>query len=67
MAEYKSTDIAWPLERWHEDMGPALWWKFPIDEPPYVGTPIDSDWPGYHTHWSPIPIPTAHTSNEQAK
>lgn len=33
--------IARPLAEWHEDMGPMLWWKFPIDEPPYVGSPLD--------------------------
>lgn len=64
--------IARPLSEWHEDIGPALWWKFPIDEPPYVGTPKDlgwdigwkewtlgtfGGWPGYHTHWTPIEIP----------
>jgi hypothetical protein len=26
---------------WHEDMGTVLWWKWPIEEPPYVGTPLD--------------------------
>lgn len=31
--------------------------KFPIDEPPYVGTPLDSDWPGYHNHWTPLSVP----------
>lgn len=30
-----------PLSEWHEDMGPALWWAFPITEAPYVGTPLD--------------------------
>lgn len=44
-----------PIDQWHEDHGPALWWRFPIEEPPYSGTPLDDDWPGYHTHWSPIP------------
>lgn len=29
------------LDRWHEDDGPVLWWKLPITEPPYVGTPLD--------------------------
>jgi hypothetical protein len=62
------------LEEWHEDDGPALWWKFPLTEPPYVGTPLDcpqvltvtinkmvisectfGGWPGYHTHWTPLP------------
>jgi hypothetical protein len=40
---------------WHEDIGNVLWWRFPIDEPPYVGTPLDCDWPGYHTHFTPLP------------
>lgn len=30
-----------PLSEWHEDMGPKLWHKFPVKEPPYVGTPLD--------------------------
>lgn len=72
-----------PLSEWHEDMGPMLWWKFPLFEPPYVGTPLDlghdvvvestvstflgseskianfmvGGWPGYHTHFTQIPIP----------
>lgn len=72
--------IARPLSEWHEDDGPVLWWKLPINETPYVGTPLDQGreiliqivgadepllktgfkvggWPGYHTHWSVIPIP----------
>lgn len=47
-----------PLEEWDEDHGDVLWWRFPIEEPPYVGSPLDAAWPGYHTHWTPIPIPT---------
>lgn len=47
--------IARPLEEWHEDCGDVLWWKFPIEEPPYVGSPLCSSWPGYHTHWTPLP------------
>lgn len=46
-----------PLDKWTEDDGPVLWWRFPVAEPPYVGTPLDDDWPGYHTHWTPIPVP----------
>lgn len=72
--------IARPLAEWHEDIGPVLWWRFPVDEPPYVGTPLDcarstyvaaptddqprrlvwgkiGGWPGYHTHFTMIPIP----------
>lgn len=67
-----------PIDEWHEDLGDVLWWKFPVDEPPYVGTPLDlgcrvllkiigaddpflktsfmvGGWPGYHTHWTPLP------------
>lgn len=46
-----------PLDEWHEDHGAVLWWEFPIVEPPYCGTPLDADWPDYHTHWTPITIP----------
>lgn len=43
---------------WHEDYGSVIWWTFPISEPPWVGTPLHSDWPGYHTHWTPIFMPS---------
>ncbi len=46
-----------PLAEWREDIGPVIWWRFPLDEPPYVGSPLDCDWPEYHTHWTPIIIP----------
>lgn len=29
------------IDDWGEDMGPQLWWKFPVDEEPYSGTPND--------------------------
>lgn len=56
-AEPKNPPKARPLASWHEDFGDVLWWKFPIDEPPYVGSPLDTAWPGYHTHWTPIDVP----------
>jgi hypothetical protein len=31
-----------PLEEWDEEHGNVLWWAFPIEEPPYVGTPLDT-------------------------
>ncbi len=51
------------LAEWHEDFGPVVWWRFCRDERPdeasWIGTPLDDDWPGYHTHWTPHPpIPT---------
>ena len=30
-----------PRAEWSPDVGTVLWWKFPIDEPPYVGSPLD--------------------------
>lgn len=30
-----------PISEYHEDMGAVLWWKFPIVEAPYVGSPND--------------------------
>ena len=50
-------ECARPLEEWSEDCGDVLWWKFPIEEPPYVGSPLDANWTAYHTHWTPIMIP----------
>lgn len=45
------------IDMWHEDIGPCLWWKFPVTEPPYSGTPLDDDWPGYHTHFTRVEVP----------
>lgn len=44
-----------PLSAYHEDMGPVLWWVFPVCEAPWCGRPDDSDWPGYHTHFTRLP------------
>ena len=46
-----------PLDGWGEDYGDCLWWAFPIEEPPYCGTPLDCDWPGYHTHFTRFTCP----------
>ena len=43
------------LRTWHEDRGFVLWWTRPVSEPPYVGNPLCSDWPGYHLWWTPLP------------
>jgi hypothetical protein len=55
----KAAKQARPLAEYHEDQGVVLWWKFPVDEPPYMGTPLDYEWPGYHTHWTPLIVPDA--------
>lgn len=47
-----------PIEKWHEDMGDCLFWVFPIQEPPYCGTPLSDDFKeGYYTHFTMLPIP----------
>lgn len=53
------------LDEWHEDDGDVLWHRFPIVEPPYVGSPLDTDWTGTHTHWTPLPSAEAITQNLQ--
>lgn len=50
---------ALPLEEWHEDLGNVTWWCWMpgdwLGEPAWIGTPLDDDWPGYHTHFTPHP------------
>jgi hypothetical protein len=48
---------AQPKNDWHEDYGSCLWWKFPIVEEPYVGSPLDDDFPFYVTHFTKIITP----------
>ena len=44
-------------EHWNEDIGDVLWWNFPVEEPPYCGTPLDEHFPKYKTHFSVIDMP----------
>lgn len=54
-----------PAVEYHEDYGTVLWWRLPIEEPPYVGSPLNTDWDDmmicgqsraeYYTHWLPLP------------
>jgi hypothetical protein len=46
-----------PLDEWNEEDSCVLWWKFPLEEDPYVGHPNCESWTGYHTHWTPIVCP----------
>ena len=45
------------IDDYHEDMGPVLWWRDPIVEPPYVGTPDYEDFDDTYKWWSPIDTP----------
>lgn len=78
-ATQPTPETARPLEEWNEDTGDVLWWKFPVTEAPYVGSPVClgqtveihaytgvvargmvGGWPGYHTHFTPLPsVPAA--------
>ena len=64
------TQAARQLGEWHEDDGPVAWWAWCghewAGEPAWIGTPNSSDWPGYHTHWTPHPEqPDAHGIGEK--
>lgn len=60
--------VALRFDEWHDDDGAVCWWLIEgwLGEPPYVGTPDDSDWPydpdsGYgediesRIGWTPLP------------
>ena len=67
-AQTEGRDAARPIDEYHEDMGPVAWWKFPIVEASYIGSPNFDDWPGYHTHFTPHPaIPSNHAAIDNAQ
>jgi len=45
------------IEEWGEDYGDCLWWSFPIEEPPYCGSPLDYNFPDYVTHFTRLILP----------
>jgi hypothetical protein len=55
--DYSDVRIERERDAWHEEDGPVLWWKFPVVEPPYAGTPLDDDFPEYVTHWTRVQTP----------
>ncbi|CAB4148082.1 hypothetical protein UFOVP431_103 [uncultured Caudovirales phage] len=59
--------VARPFNEWLEDYGPVLCWRFPIEEPPHVGCPLDSDWGNYYTHWTPLVCPADPTKPAQVQ
>lgn len=45
-----------PVDDWFEEDGLALFFKLDAGEPPFVTSPISSDWDSeYFTHWMPLP------------
>ena len=53
------------IDEWHEEDGPVLWWRGPITEPPYVGTPDYEDFDDTYKWWSSIDIPEIPESETQ--
>lgn len=33
-----------PADEWHDELGDVLWYKLPVAESPYVGSPLDVGW-----------------------
>lgn len=62
-AEKKVGIVAIPADDWYEDYGDALWWSFPVEEPPYHGSPISyhadgsPTVPEHCTHWTRYFVP----------
>lgn len=54
LGELEDALVPMPLEEWHEDIGVCVWWEFPIREEPYIGSPLDVDFPSYVTHFTLI-------------
>ena len=55
----RAPNDAYPAAEYHEDHGCVLWWRFPLEEPPWAGSELDDDFtPDYYTHWSRLQAPT---------
>lgn len=58
---YEDFNTLRPIEEWNEDYGTCLFWRIPIQEPPYCGSPLDSTWEcdydNYYTHFTRLMEP----------
>lgn len=53
--ELLNTAIPIPAEEWSEDDGSVIWWRLPVEEQPYVGSPLCDDFTyDYYTHFTRI-------------
>jgi len=57
LGKYEDANEPKPIEEWGEDYGDCLWWSFPIEEPPYCGTPLDCNFPNHVTHFTRLILP----------
>lgn len=47
-----------PAEEWNEDDGDVVWWRLPVEEPPYIGSPLCDDFTfDYYTHFTRLGMP----------
>ena len=47
-----------PAYEWHDDLGDVIWWRLPIEEPPYIGSPLCEDFTfDYYTHFTRLVMP----------
>lgn len=47
-----------PAEEWCDDDGDVLWWVLPVEEPPYLGSPLDEKFKlDYYTHFTRFLLP----------
>jgi hypothetical protein len=55
---FLDSSTARPIDEWHEDYGDCLFWKLPIEEPPYCGSQLDTGFiENYYTHFTRIISP----------
>lgn len=70
-ADLAKYTVLHPAADWHEGIGDAVWYRYPITEPPSVGSPLVVGWPeDYYTHWTYLPYnpePPAQTEESPCK
>ncbi|MBI6727217.1 hypothetical protein YA0089_26745 [Pseudomonas viridiflava] len=47
-----------PRSVWAPSDGPVLWWKLPVESPPFLGVPSDDLCLPDFSHWTPLPSPS---------
>ncbi len=67
---YEDFNTLRPREEWHEGYGDCLFWRLPITEAPYCGSPLDTVWEernydNYFTHFTRLIQPIEEDINER--
>jgi hypothetical protein len=58
-AKLHSVSVAIPGIEWTPEDGNVLWWSFPVQELPFIGTPDDDAFPDHATHFTVLVVPQA--------